>query len=67
MSQINVVDLELPQLAEVKKQLDEVIPSLSRPNPSTLCCADNIIKGIGSSHWLFCPTEQSISEVSFLH
>jgi hypothetical protein len=61
--QINVADLELPQLAEVKRQLEEVSSLLDLFSISPLTPP----LGALTPHQLFCPTQAGPGQVPIVH
>jgi len=64
--QINVADLELPQLAEVKRQLEEVCTT-SLLELSVIRKPDPTLLGAFASDQLFRPTQASAGKVPLVH
>ena len=64
--QINVADLELPQLAEVKRQLEEV-GSLRSPRSGHHTDPNFDSPGAFTPDQLFCPTQAGTGKIQIMH
>lgn len=64
--QINVADLELPQLAEVKRQLEEVC-SLRSPRSGLHTDPNFDSLGAFTPDQLFCPTQAGTGKIQIMH
>ncbi len=61
--QVNVADLDLSQLGDVRKQLEEVRKAI----PKVQGCSNIELVGARPPYQLICPAEASASEIQDLH